>query len=57
MREPTSRSLTWIKPAVARGVKMTDQENNSAAYRWAGPVLFIKVCVLIAVFFWWFVQA
>ncbi len=26
-------------------------------FPWAGPVLFVSVRVLIAVFFWWFVQA
>jgi hypothetical protein len=36
---------------------MIDQGDSRTVRRWAGPALFIATCVLVAAFFWWFVQA
>jgi len=36
---------------------MTKPVSRQERYPWAGPVLFLIVLVMIAVFFWWFVQA
>ena len=36
---------------------MAEEKTEPQAYPWAGPALFIAVAVLLAVFFYWFVQA
>ncbi len=36
---------------------MARHVDDKERHRWAGPALFIAVFVLLAAFFWWFVQA
>jgi len=36
---------------------LTEKAREQERYPWAGPVLFIFVLILLAVFFWWFVRA